>query len=642
MEYEFYLIFELESFANSYCIPRLKLGGMSDPSRDEPADLATRRTVLEAAGAASAAGALATLFAGGAAAQPITPPGLTDDPPEPADPADPDSLNVFPQSVASGGPTPTGVIVWTRINPDHIEQPNKLDLEVAHTPDFESPLVTKLTNLEVSNSDDYTVRVDLNGELEANEEYYYRFIYGDAASPVGRCQTLPEPDADIDEVRFAVATCNNFLQGYFGAYSHIAEEEVDFLIHLGDLIYENAGDGMEGRSIELPSGENQAWELADFRVLHQTYRSDRDMQRAFEQHTLIHTWDDHEIVNNRWWNYEEDAPETTSHPQGNDPEFMRQLHVEGIKALTEYVPFRVQYDPDADSIHEQFRLYRSFEFGGLAELFMTDERLYRTPPPEDELGQRDFATPPSPVQDDPDRWMLGSTQRDWLINGMDTTDATWKLWGNEVLNAALKIVNLGEDAVYINYDAWDGYEHERLTLMGEFARRNVENLIAITGDMHTYIAAYLKLDYKDLTQTEHLTEAGRVGVELMTPSISSDNLADSGLFPPARQEESFNEAAQTQNPHIEWINSNNYGYSVLTLTEAEARYTAYAVPRTPDGAGTQKETLNEFRVPEGEPILEEHRSDFAVNVDGDELAQTADPETVTNLVSDTAPLDDIH
>jgi alkaline phosphatase D len=600
---------------------------------------ATRRTILEAAGAATATGAVATLFAGGAAGRATTPAGATD---ESAfeDPDASGSREVFPQSVASGGPTPEGVILWTRVAPDAVSDARPLHVEVAEDPDFEAVVFRGRQSLSADH--DYTVRVDLDAKLNPDAFYHYRFVYDGTASPTGRCRTLPQPDADPDELRLAVATCNNFLQGHFGAYSHIADEDdVDYLVHLGDLIYESGGEGRHGRSIDLPSGHGQAWTLADFRTLHRTYRGDRDLQAALERHTLVHTWDDHEIVNNRWWNYGEDAPETASHPRGDDPEFMRRLHVEGIKALTEYVPFRAHYDPAADSLHEQFRLYRNLRFGRLADLYMTDERLFRTPPPEDELGGRDFATPPSRAQDDPDRWILGGEQRRWFLDGVIGSDATWKLWGNEVLNAALKVSNAGEEAFYVNYDAWDGYEHERLTLMGELHRHDVDNVVALTGDMHSYIAAYLKLDYKDAQQSEYHSDDGRVGVELMTPAVSSDNLADSGLFPPARQEEAFNEAAQSQNPHVEWINSNNYGYSVVELTDEAAVYTAYAVPRTPDGASAPKEVLRKFRVPEGEVELQEIQGGTVPDSDADGSSERPENGSASDSGSEPGATDDL-
>jgi alkaline phosphatase D len=584
---------------------------------------ATRRAVLQAAGAGSAMGALATLFSTGAAA------GDTD--PEPASGGDDlfeierTSEAAFPQSVASGGPTPSGAIAWTRVAAAAYESDRDVGLQVTPAPDRK----TSNEDADFSTADtrhfrvpaadlapehDYTVSVDLDGELDADRFYFYRFVHDGDASPVGRLRTLPEPDADPDRLRLACASCNNYLHGYWGAFGHIAREDADYLLHLGDLIYEYAGGGNQpGRDVQLPSGEGVAHTLADFRHLHRVYRSDEFMQDALARHTLVLTWDDHEIVNNRWWNYESGYPNTASHPYGDDPDEMRALYVSGIKALVEYLPIRVDYDPDADALHDRFRLYRGFRFGDLADLVVTDERFYRSPPPDDEFGQRDTATPPSRAADDPDRTMLGTAQREWFIDRVTDSPATWKIWGNSVLNAALKATNAGEGgSFYLNYDAWDGYEHERQLIMGEVAREarsrgRALNLVTLTGDMHAYVAAYTKTDYQQLDKQSPApgAEASRVGVEFMSTGVSSDNLAAQTPTPPDLEEDVAEAMVESQNPHVEWFNWSRHGYTTIEFTDDAAVYTAYEVDRTTDSADTPKRLLRSYRVPEGEVAIEE-------------------------------------
>ncbi|WP_178916015.1 alkaline phosphatase [Natronomonas gomsonensis] len=599
-------------------------GQSGQRERHEPTT-STRRAVLEAAGAGSAMGALATLFSSSAAADDADPRGATatDD----CFDVDRTSEAVYPQSVASGGPTPSGAIVWTRIDPAAYEGDHPVGLQVTPAPDRE----TENAEADFSTAEtrhfrvpaaafgpdsDYTLNVDLDGELDSDTFYFYRFVYDGDASPVGRLRTLPEPEADPDRLKLACASCNNYLHGYFGGFAHIAREDADYLLHLGDFIYEYGGAGNQpDRDIRLPSGNDVAHTLADFRTIHRTYRADEHMQAALARHTLVMTWDDHEIVNNRWWNYETGAPNTASHPYGDDPEKMRQLYVEGIEALAEYVPFRVEYDRDADDLHERFRLYRSLEFGQLAELFMTDERLYRSPPPEDEFGQRDIAAPPARNVDDPDRTMLGGDQREWFLDGVTGSEATWKVWGNSVLNAALKATNAGEQgSFFVNYDAWDGYEHERQLIMGEFRRAargrdGALNLITLTGDMHAYVAAYAKTDYRDTERQQPLpgAEADRVGVEFMSPGVTSDNLGTQTPTPPDLEEDAAELLVESQNPHVEWFNWSRYGYTTVEFTDDAAVYTAYGVDRTVDAADAPKRLLRSYRVPEGEVRLEELR-----------------------------------
>ncbi|WP_137286059.1 alkaline phosphatase D family protein [Halorussus salinisoli] len=576
----------------------------------------TRRDVLEAAGASTLGTTLSALSAGDAAAVRLVPEATAGG--DAFEVERERATSVFPQSIASGGPTASGVLLWTRIDPDAHDGETPLAVEVAADEGFDRVVYRGVVPAEKFGRDrDFTVTVDVDGELGSDGRYFYRFVYGGDASEVGRCRTLPDPGASPDSLRLAVASCNDYLHGYFGAFGRIAEADVDFLVHLGDFIYEYAGDGPGDRSISLPSGRGQASELADYRHLYRTYRSDELLQRALRRHTLIHTWDDHEIVNDRWWNDETDAPETYSHPRGDDPEFMRRLYVEGIRAYTEYVPVRAKYEPsgeeeaelDPDAIRENFRLYRSFRFGDLADLFVTDERLYRSPPPN--ADERGPSVPADVAAENPGRTMLGADQRRWLLRGMADSEARWKLWGNEVLAAAFRFVEGGEATV--NADAWDGYRTERQRVLSSLAEMGVENVVALTGDMHSYLAAYLLTDY-ELTLGESLDsgsgESGRdesaterAGVEFMAPAVSSDNLVAMGNIPDS-EAETVVAALQAENPHVEWFDSSHWGYAVVDVGTEELVYSAYAVDRTVDSADAPERLLRRYRVPAGTVEME--------------------------------------
>jgi alkaline phosphatase D len=302
---------------------------------------------------------------------------------------DGDAEGTFPLSVASGGPTDSGAILWTKIAADAAEGSTPAYVQVASDEEFSDVIYEgKVPAGKIDPDHDHIVKTDLDGELPADAHLYYRFQYAGTTSQTGRCRTLPEPDASPGSVKLTIANCQLFQHGYYPAYSYIADADVDYIVHLGDQIYEYTGeDGygdpvdLEGRGISLPSGNDVAWTLEDFRHLWRRYRGDRFFQRALERHTFVPTWDDHEIINNRYWDYENDRPWADSHPKNDDPEFMRQLFVEGIKAWWEYNPARVAYDPDADSILDSFHMWRSLRFGDLLELPVTGERLFSSLPP---------------------------------------------------------------------------------------------------------------------------------------------------------------------------------------------------------------------------------------------------------------------
>lgn len=557
----------------------------------------TRRDVLAVAGAATLGGALSALAAGDAAAPRLDPDPVV----EKFRIEERRATSTFPQSVASGGPTPSGVLLWTRVAPDAFDAETSLGVEVAEDEAFDRVVYRGTVSEDEFGSDrDHTVTVDVDGELDADSRYFYRFVYDGAASEVGQCRTLPEPTANPESLRLAVASCNHYLHGYFGAFARIAQTDADFLVHLGDFIYESGGDGVGDRAIDLPSGREKAHELADYRHLYRTYRSDENLQRALRTHTMVHIWDDHEIVNDRWWDYEADAPVTRSHPRGGDPSFMRQLYVDGIRAYTEYVPARVQYEPTGesglapDSLHEEVRLYRSFQFGDLAELFLTDQRLYRSRPPG--ASDSDPATPVETAVENPGRTMLGTDQRRWLLDGVTTSEAQWKLWGNEVLASAFRF--LANNEVQVNADAWDGYRTERQRILSSVADAGVENLVALTGDMHSYLAGYLLTDYQLGVETDaEVPETGdRAGVEFMAPAISSDNLVAMGELPDSK---TVVAGLQAVNPHVEWFDSSHWGYATVEFTRDEVVYSAYAVDRTDDSADAAERLLRQYRVPAG-------------------------------------------
>jgi alkaline phosphatase D len=512
---------------------------------------------------------------------------------------------VFGISVASGDPTPTGVILWTRVNPQAWAQGDNMGFEVALDPEFNQVIAQGL----VESSDfgperDYTVKLDLDGRLSSNRYYYYRFIYHQTASRTGRCRTLPLATESLDRIKFAVLTCQDFANGYYGAFSHLAQEtDVDFVVHLGDFIYETASTSNSSypdRLIVLPSGASASFGLDDYRTIYRTYRSDRFLQRAMEQHTWIIIWDDHETANDSYWDYDRDTlgvpdhPFTTDQQFGNDPQRLRQLKLESQQAWAEYVPARVTAKPGTAHPHQFLQIYRKFQFGNLVELFMTDERTYRSSHPcgEGQLGDR-YVTLGCNQQFDGTRTMLGQDQRDWLLQGVTGSSALWKVWGNEVFQAPLRLTQTRR-SVYIILDAWDGYISERTYLTRQFKQAGVRNLVVLTGDLHTSLASYLKLNYT--IDPFHLLQSNMVGVEFMTPSVTSANLRE--LFGNIGVTVDVSEVVvRITNPHIRFFNGELWGYSTVEFNEEYCEYTVFDIDKSRNDGNVRKRVHKQLRVP---------------------------------------------
>ncbi|WP_227380960.1 alkaline phosphatase D family protein [Haladaptatus halobius] len=546
------------------------------------------------------AGGLSSLLASRTIAQPTTPKPDRSRRAFSYEPtADPDAT--FPQSIMSGGPTDSGAIIWTRIAETAYREQQPVGVQVDQRPIFDDPVLEgTIEPTAVSANQDFTVKVDLDGELAADSFYYYRFLYDGTASRIGRLRTLPTAEQHVEDLSFAVVTCQDYQNGYYGAFEHIADESVDYIVHLGDFIYESS-DGAyvsptegikEGRDFDLPSGASLAESLDDFRFLYKTYKSDSHLQSALEQHTLIAGWDDHEIGNNRYWDYATDAPVVPNKENGAEPSTAIEITANGIQAWIEHIPMRVEYDPSKDDLHEQLRLWRRFEFGDLVDLILTDERLFRDGPP----CQNRTVTCTN--EDLSDRTMLGTKQKAWFTEVLSGSSARWTTWANEVLTMP---VTAGETWYQVEFlhDSWDGFQAERAELMETVDDTSLQNFITLTGDLHCSMAGYQRAGYGDVSWNRDT-----VGIEFMTPSITSVNAADVVDFPDDWDRKALAKIAKEENDHLEYVNWHKHGYSVIEFSREDCLFTIYAVDKEENSTNAEKQKLARYRVPDGKFSLE--------------------------------------
>ncbi len=570
-----------------------------------------------------------------------------------------DAGTTFPQSVASGDPTPSGMILWTRLLPAVVTGTDPLLLEVALDAAFSQiQLRVNVPASQITPTLDNTVRVDLDRHLRPNTIYYYRFIYQNVSSRTGRARTLPlANDATVSSLKFAVLNCQDYTNGYYGAYAFIAADStIDYVLHVGDFIYETTGGtGFQSgpfpdRNIILPTdpASQAALGLADYRFLYQTYRGDSGLRDTLENFTWMTIWDDHEMANDQYHDYTDteypsgsqgapDHPYTTS-PQSyqggakTSAQLLHQLKLDSQQAWFEYGAVRVGFNQSSADIFGRLQIYRNFRFGTLVEFFLTDERTYRSSHPEGEsvpgvpsgFGARYLApsSPPLVGQNDPSRTMLGATQRAAFVNSVGASGALWKAWANEVLLAPLQIqvtapllavlpaplsqllaatIPIGGFATVDN-DSWDGYAYERTQINTALRDAGVQNLVVLTGDLHTYVASYVKADYTSGSNANAPgTLVNVIGVEYMTPAITSSNLQEQlGLGDQA--EAGLEQASLAVNPHLQYLNSHQYGYATVEFTRDHCDYTMYVVDKsTPTPAPAV--VVKQFRTPVGQPLI---------------------------------------
>ena len=319
---------------------------------------------------------------------------------------------MFPQSVASGDPRPNGIVLWTRLEPQEVpgrRKRVKVAYEISRDENFRRPVLRGLA--ETDRNRDYTIKVPVErDELDPFQTYYYRFVFRGTRSRTGRFKTLPTPDASLEKLRLGYTSCQDYTNGYYNAPKYLPGEEVDYVVHLGDYIYETTsassfqGGGPPERQFTLPSGREKTETLADYRFLYKKYKTDPDLQRLHERYATINIWDDHEFANDCYQVYDSD---TENEGKNRDP----QRRQDANRAWAEYVPAGVPYEPEKGPL-EEIRIYRSFTFGNLLELVMTDERLYRDGSPCG-LGTTDkYFTPGCGNEKSPDRTMLGASQKE--------------------------------------------------------------------------------------------------------------------------------------------------------------------------------------------------------------------------------------
>ncbi len=253
--------------------------------------------------------------------------------------------SIFPQSVASGDPQPDGIVLWTRIR--SLGAGTTVAYEIARDATFKNPVLRG--KAETGAKRDNTVKVQISDrpELRPFETYYYRFIYNGYASLTGRFKTLPAPNSSPDRVRFGYISCQDYTNGFYNALAYLAEENVDFIVHLGDYIYETVDEssfqGAQVRTIELPNSgtAGEADTLTDYRFLYKKYRSDKNLQRVHENFACITIWDDHEFANDC---YRANAPDAAGRaPEENGqgeivPNPDKRRRADANRAWVEYMP----------------------------------------------------------------------------------------------------------------------------------------------------------------------------------------------------------------------------------------------------------------------------------------------------------------
>ena len=494
----------------------------------------------------------------------------------------------FLQGVASGEPGPRSISLWTRL--DRIDRSASLELEVAKDADFRR--VVERRRVVAREKRGFAVEADVTG-LDPAEEYFYRFDSGSRSSEVGRFRTLP-PRGSRQPVRIAVFSCQDFVPGYYTAHAGLAKEELDLVVCLGDYIYERVFYEPGVRQDKLGANrDGEVQTLAEYRQKYALYHSDPNLRALRASFPLMAISDDHEVEDN----YARDRPGDATIDQ-RVPFLQRRRN--GYRAYFENMPFAPVKPQRRRRKGERHRNYRRIRLGRSAELFLLDERQYRDDQP---CGDELPPVPPCPAEErnDPSRTLLGARQKAWVKRGLAESKATWKLIANQVMMMAVD-VPAGNP---LNMDQWDGYGAERREILEHVAANGIENVAVLTGDIHTFFAGRVTPSGRQLAGNPE-----PVATEFVAGSMTSLGIPESvaGMtgtpLPPETVAVLSDSAAfKAQNPHYEYVETENRGYGVVEAGRDSLEVT-FRSPATTQQPESEVSDLARFRVASGRPDVE--------------------------------------
>jgi alkaline phosphatase D len=485
----------------------------------------------------------------------------------------------FSLGVASGTPSVDGFVLWTRLAPDPLStdpqtpggvRPDRYTVQYEIATDPQMRTIVRRGEAPADPRFAYSVHVEVAG-LAAARPYWYRFTCGDARSRTGAASTLPDSGATLAKLRVGFVSCANYEHGYFAAYRHLADEHPDLTIFLGDYIYEYID---KSRTKPRTHSDNvEATTLPLYRNRYAQYRLDADLQRLHAEVPCIVTWDDHEVQND----YADKWSQTFDDPV----EFLKR-RAAAYQAFYEHMPVRPSTSlPNGPDM----RIYDRFRFGGLAEISLLDGRQYRSRAacwgPPDHGGNRVETQANCPELREPDRTFLGAEQERWLFDGLARSKTRWNLIAQDVLMAQLRERNRdGEIQFWV--DDWNGYPAARQRLITHLHDAKIANPVVLSGDIHSFWANDLKLDFDDAASPV-------VASEFVGTSVSAHP-------PPYDLFMKF----MPDNPHVHYFESRKRGYATLEIEPERmtAHFRSLVDVTLPN---TEVETLKSFVVEEGRP-----------------------------------------
>ncbi len=379
----------------------------------------------------------------------------------------------------------------------------------------------------------HSVHVEVTG-LRPARTYWYRFHAGTATSPTGRTRTAPALDATPNSVRFAFASCQQYEQGYYAAYRHMAADKLDFVVHLGDYIYELSWGNKHVRKHNTPTAST----LDEYRNRYALYKTDTDLQAA---HAAFPGSRCGTTTRSRTT-----TPTTARRRPWDQPSFLRR-RAGAYQAWYEHMPVPKSMAPTGPNA----RIYGNWRFGTLAEMFLVDTRQFRSHHPCANGRGGAALMADCAERRDPALTYLGMEQEAWLRSGLSGTTARWSVLGQQTLMSQVDRGKDGASAYWM--DRWDGAPASRQRVVEAMAANRSASPVVIGGDVHSYWVSDLKANYADANSPVVASEF--VGGSISSIGPSKDNVR----------------TILDRNPHLRYGRGDKRGYATMELTAKTCR-----------------------------------------------------------------------
>ncbi|HEY4224855.1 MAG TPA: alkaline phosphatase D family protein [Pseudolysinimonas sp.] len=442
----------------------------------------------------------------------------------------------FPYGIASGDLTSDSIVLWTRVAPGTAEvawwcEPVGVGEHLGGTRRAGTAVADPMTG---------SVHALVAG-IAGEEQYRYGFTAGAMTSPEGLFRTLPTDRP----ARFAVVCCAKFNSGFFNAYRALAGmDDIDFVLHLGDYIYEAAevpvGKQTPGANIGRPMDPlGTCVSYADYDTRYREYRGDQDLLLLHSRHAMIATVDDHELSDNAW------SGGADEHDPARDGRWDDRKKA-AMDAWQDWMPTLRHPLDGTDHVWQEISL------GEAGRILLCETRLARTDP----------AAP-----DGPHKTELGPAQRDWIMSTLESPAPGWTFLAMpsmlasveaaasdpDALFALRKLKLTDADAVETFHDLWGVFGHEKAELLQ--AVRAAERTIVLSGDVH--------FSAEHVAVPDPSGADGSGFIEWTATSITSPNLDDKMGWPRGAESRDYEAAMLKMLPDLRWCDLDSHGFLVV-------------------------------------------------------------------------------